>query len=56
MFASVTSVELSVPAASTPKVVLAAAASASSIKVPPKVLTFAAGKASSALTPCAAVA
>ena len=38
------------------KVALAVAASASSIKVAPKVETFAAGNAASAVTPCAAVA
>ena len=39
-----------------PRVDLAAAASASSIRVPPKVLTADAASALSAVVPCAAVA
>ena len=48
-----TSVAAAVP---NPNVVLAVAASASSINVLPNIETLAAGNAASAVTPCAAVA
>ena len=52
----VTLLKVTLSAVPNPKVVLAVAASASSISVPPKVETLAAGKALSAVVPCAAVA